>query len=83
MLSTSTRENLPISIVEILKSKLPVLAFAVGGIPEVIDSTSGRLLDAKDMNKDIEIIHQIVEQRNKFTSDNMILDEFDWKLSAK
>lgn len=83
LLSTSTRENLPISIVEILKSKLPVLAFAVGGIPEVIDNTSGRLLDAKEMKNNIEIIRKIIEQRYQFTFDNSVLDEFDWNKSSQ
>lgn len=83
LLSTSTRENLPISIVEILKSKLPVLAFSVGGIPEVIDDTSGRLLDTKDMKKNVGIIRQVIEQRGEFTFDNIILDEFDWNLSSE
>lgn len=83
LLSTSTRENLPISIVEILKFKLSVLAFSVGGIPEVIDDTSGRLLDTKDMKKNVGIIRQVIEQRGEFTFDNIILDKFDWNLSSE
>lgn len=83
LLSTSTRENLPISIVEILKSQLPVLAVAAGGIPEVIDQTSGRLLDASNMKKNVEIIQQVINGEIQFTFDNKSLDEFDWKKSSK
>lgn len=82
LLSTSTRENLPISIVEILKSKLPVLAIATGGIPEVIDQSSGRLLDVNNMKKNIEIIQQVIDGDVQFAFDNKTLDEFDWKKSS-
>lgn len=83
LLSTSTRENLPISIVEILKSKLPVLAIPAGGIPEVIEEDSGRLLDINNMKKDVKIIRQVFDENIKFTFKNIVLDEFDWEMSAK
>lgn len=82
LLSTSTRENLPISIVEILKSKLPVLAIPAGGIPEVIDKNSGRLLKNNDMKKNIEIIQEVINGSIQFTFTNNTLDEFDWRKSA-
>jgi glycosyltransferase involved in cell wall biosynthesis len=83
LLSTSTKENLPISIVEILKSNLPVVAFDVGGISEVIDNTSGRLLDIKNMEKSIEIIRLMLNNEISFTFNNFVLNDFDWNISAR
>jgi glycosyltransferase involved in cell wall biosynthesis len=42
--NTSTSEGLPVSILEALSCGIPVLAPAVGGIPEVLDETNGLLL---------------------------------------
>lgn len=83
LLSTSSKENLPISIVEILKSNLPVLAFDVGGISEVIDNTSGRLLDIRDIGKSSRIISQVLNNEIPFTFNNNALKDFDWNISAE
>lgn len=40
--TTSHEENLPTTIMESLSCGVPVAAFAVGGIPEMIESTDGR-----------------------------------------
>ena len=40
--TTSHEENLPTTIMESLSCGVPVAAFAVGGIPEMIESTGGR-----------------------------------------
>jgi colanic acid/amylovoran biosynthesis glycosyltransferase len=51
--NTSESEGMPVAIMEALGHSIPVLAPAIGGIPEIVDSESGMLLgpapDAKDV----------------------------------
>jgi glycosyltransferase involved in cell wall biosynthesis len=48
-LSTSTFEGLPLALLEALAARRPVVATAVGGVPEVVvDGDNGRLLRADD-----------------------------------
>jgi glycosyltransferase involved in cell wall biosynthesis len=44
----SYREGCPNVVVEALASGRPVVATNVGGIPELMDDTSGRLIPARD-----------------------------------
>ena len=44
LVNLSISEGLPVSIMEALSFGVPVVATAVGGVPEVIDQTNGRLL---------------------------------------
>ena len=45
-LNVSSSEGVPVSVMEALCSGIPVLATAVGGTPELVDDTVGRLLPA-------------------------------------
>jgi glycosyltransferase involved in cell wall biosynthesis len=45
---TSRYDNNPCVVIEALASGLPVVATAVGGIPEMVDPTSGRLATPRD-----------------------------------
>jgi glycosyltransferase involved in cell wall biosynthesis len=44
-LNTSFSEGIPVSIMEAIASGIPVVAPAVGGIPEIVDSQNGILLN--------------------------------------
>lgn len=45
---TSRYDNNPCVVIEALASGLPVVATAVGGVPELVDAASGRLARARD-----------------------------------
>ena len=47
----SESEGVPVSIMEALSAEIPIMATAVGGIPEIIDASVGRLL-SKDVSAD-------------------------------
>ncbi|NOQ25212.1 MAG: glycosyltransferase [Bacteroidales bacterium] len=51
-ITTSSTEGLPVSIMEALCFGIPVLATAVGGIPEAMNDELGFLLDKKFTNSD-------------------------------
>jgi glycosyltransferase involved in cell wall biosynthesis len=51
--NTSASEGLPVSIMEAQSCGIPVLAPAVGGIPEVVDETTGFLIDADARPEDV------------------------------
>jgi glycosyltransferase involved in cell wall biosynthesis len=48
LLSLSKVENLPLSIIESIRDSIPVIAYDVGGISEVIDSSNGFLVKQSD-----------------------------------
>ena len=57
---SSFTEGLPITLLEAMRSGLPVIATSVGGIPEVIsDGESGLLIEAGDSKKLSDAVKQI------------------------
>jgi len=44
LISTSTSEGVPVSIMEAESCGIPVIATAVGGVPEIVNETCGQLL---------------------------------------
>ena len=55
-------ENLPISILEAMASKLPVISTNVGGIPEIIDNgVNGILIPPKNEKELAEAIRNLIE----------------------
>lgn len=47
---SSNFEALPISIIEAMSSRLPIVASHVGGIPELVDESNGKLFNRGDVN---------------------------------
>ncbi len=57
----SNFENLPCVIIEAQASGLPVLATNVGGISEMIDEASGRLVEARDEGALLENMNEMLD----------------------
>ena len=84
LLCTSFSENLPVSIVEAILSRIPVISFNVGGIEEVvIDNVTGKLISPSD----IVGFAKAVKTFKKYvvTEDvrERINNKFNWDYSAK
>ena len=61
-LFTSAKEGLPYALLEAASAGLPVIASAVGGIPEIIeDGKSGALVPAKDVAKIAEKLELLMK----------------------
>lgn len=82
LLCSSISENLPVSIVEALLGKIPVISFNVGGISEVIiNNKNGFLIEPFDAEK---FVNQILYLKLKKRDLNFNYKEiFDWDNSAK
>lgn len=61
---TSNYEGLPMSILEALSFGVPVIASAVGGIPEILDGENGYALD-NDIPAFIEKINSILSDKER------------------
>jgi glycosyltransferase involved in cell wall biosynthesis len=59
----SYREGCPNVVVEALASGRPVVATNVGGIPELMDDTSGRLIPARDAQALAGALDQVLSRR--------------------
>lgn len=82
-LSTSTCENLPISIVEALKMKLPVIAVNAGGIREAVNENCGCVVPENRMDQMAETIGRSLCGRIRYNFDNPVLKQFDWEIAAE
>lgn len=61
---TSTHEGLPVSLMDALSLGIPVVAAAVGGIPEAItDGVEGRLVDAPDPERFADVYVGLARDR--------------------
>lgn len=84
MISTSKFENLSIAICESIDKKIPVIAFDVGGLNEVIlNGENGFLIEKYDIQKMVGILKIILQDKYDFSFDVNTLELFDWNLSAK
>jgi glycosyltransferase involved in cell wall biosynthesis len=62
----SHHENLPTVLIEAQASGLPAVATAVGGVAELIDGTSGRLVPARDPAALSRAIAEALDARERF-----------------
>ena len=82
LLSVSYMENLPISMVESVDAGLPVIAFDVGGIAEVVDEKSGFLISPYDIKTMTHAIVSICD--SGFAGNRRDLSAlYNWKLAAE
>ena len=75
--SFSSGENMPLSIIEALSNNMPVMAFKVGGVKEIINKTNGVVITK---NTSPENLQNILNNRVFTFSDSKILSRF--KLSV-
>lgn len=59
----SFNEGLPISILEAMSYKLPIISSSVGGIPEVVDSTNGILVEPGNSEEIFQAINMYIKQK--------------------
>lgn len=82
-LSLSKIENMPISLVEVLNSGIPAVAYAVGGIHEIVNDNCGVLFTKQvDMKKIAKTLQDIVSGERTFSMSNPELSTFDWDISS-
>jgi len=55
----STEDNLPNGILESMACSIPVIAFNIGGIPDLVDDLTGRLVEARNIEKLAESILEL------------------------
>jgi glycosyltransferase involved in cell wall biosynthesis len=61
MVMFSNFENMPVVISESLSCGLPVIATAVGGIPEYINQDNGRLVEARDEDSLLQAVDYMLD----------------------
>ena len=66
MVMFSNYENMPVVISEALACGLPVVATAVGGIPEFVNTDNGRLVAARDEGALLEAILFMLDHANEY-----------------
>lgn len=79
MVMFSNYENMPVVISESFSCGLPVVATSVGGIPEYVNVTNGRLVNAADETALLTAIVFMFDHYNEFDKDqirNSALDIF-------
>jgi glycosyltransferase involved in cell wall biosynthesis len=66
-LSLSVKEGLPFSMIEAQSFGIPIMAYAIFGIPEIVNQTTGVLLDPTDSFEDISRqLRAIINEDKKF-----------------
>ncbi len=83
LVHTSMIENLPLSICESLFFLVPVIAFDVGGIHEIVNETNGLLIRPFDIKQMATSLYDVLQNRIKFSFENNDLSEYDWNLTSE
>ncbi|MFN8144963.1 MAG: glycosyltransferase [Bacteroidia bacterium] len=79
----SQAENLPNTICESLFCGTPVVAFSVGGIPELIDSTNGKMAEAGDVRGLALAIHDVLDHPEKYSREQIRIQAIEKMGNAK
>ena len=66
LISFSNYENQPCSVLEALCCGVPVIATKVGGIPEIINSQNGILIERRNELQLFHAIEMIMEEYNNY-----------------
>jgi glycosyltransferase involved in cell wall biosynthesis len=82
-LSTSTIENLSLSVVDSLMNSTPVLTFNVGGLNEVINNKNGVLVAPYKVQEMFSAINKIRNSITQYRFDQNKLEDFNWEKSAQ
>lgn len=83
LLHTSFIENLPIAVCESVNHLLPVVAFDVGGISEVVNTSNGILVPPYDIKLMKSSIESILSGNQVFSFLKNDLAKFDWEIAAR
>lgn len=71
MVMFSKYENMPVVISESFSCGLPVVASAVGGIPEYVNNKNGRLVPMGDETALLEAINSMLDRHSNFDKENI------------
>ncbi|MBP5840468.1 glycosyltransferase family 4 protein [Lactiplantibacillus plantarum] len=82
LICTSASENLPVSIIEAIINRIPVISSNVGGIPEVVNYESGILLDVNDVNSFATTIINYEEKKISRQFADKVKATFNWDQSS-
>ena len=82
LLNTSVVENLSLSVVDAVAHRMPVLAFDVGGLREVVDGFNGKLAKAFNVEEMRDFLVACMEDKIEFSFNEEKLIPFNWKASA-
>lgn len=84
LLLASSREGLPNVVLEGLASGTPVVATAVGGIPEVIErpGAAGELVKARSAQAFAEVLRRRLKQSPDRAAARALAEQFSWTRSA-
>ncbi len=71
-ISLSLMEGLPVSMMEAQSFGVPILAYGIFGIPEIVNAKTGMLIDLKDTEKEIaRKIDSLVKKEIRFERDQI------------
>lgn len=83
LLHTSATESLGMIFCEAVTHNVPVLAFHVGGISEVVTEKNGILISDYNLEEMREALLRLLKEEQPFTSNKAVLEGFSWEKAAE